>query len=467
MPYCGKCGTLVKEDDQFCNKCGSALNRQITLTCKKCGSTLKVGDKFCGKCGHPNENTNNQYTGHAHKLTNLCLNCGVVLADNIINCNKCGYHVETVKCPECGKATNPMEAQCNNCNSNIADLVKADMDRSSSVLRVLLESDSFKEIWPKDQVLRLARQNSIVGLAMVFAYETVAKQVGSYKKRFSLFVYDEASPDEWDNPNSLFNPRDRYASKQEYIEAIRKDSKRPDFGLFAWAITYARYGKDIYAYRLCILLSHLYTTLGDLFDTHGFIISECGVELQKQAYELLNAAQKNPGLDYSKDDFAKSLFANVRYKMARQYFYIEYLELNEKDKDKDVFTYYMLYPDGFDRAFNMIQIPLQEDRTNAKLLRGLMNFNSGNNQLFIGAWNAACNDADYLNSKMDVMDEGIFTKSAIFMSRIAMRDGNNNAAISMLKFAYTYITRKIWADELQEEFSKYQHDSHGNIVYVE
>jgi hypothetical protein len=484
MPYCSKCGFIVKEEDKFCHKCGNAL--KISMRCVSCGSNLKNGDRFCGKCGHPvdaaasagssvitssNETSQSNNTGNnsnAHKLTNMCLSCGVVLADNVINCNKCGYHVESVKCPVCGNATNPFEVKCNNCNSNIADLVKTDLDKSTAVLRVLLESDSFggvNGIKPSDQVFRLARQNSIAGLAIVYAFETVAKREGSYAE-LAQFVYDEGSPDEWDNPKfpEIYNPHDKYASKQEYIESLREKSKRPDFGFFCWAITYARSGKDIYAYRLCLLLSNLYTTLGDIFDNHNFIITTVGVEFQQQAYGLLCVAQKNPELDYSQDEFARKLFANIRYKVARQYFYIEFMGLNESDSSN--FKYYSSYSEGFKRAFNMLQNPLREDRAQTKLLSGLMYYNFGNDQKFFEAWKAICNDADYLSSKKDVADEGVFSRSAICMSSIARQNGNINAAMDILKFSYSHLTRKIWCDELQEEYSKYQQDNYGNIVYV-
>ena len=500
MPYCSKCGMLVKDDDCFCKKCGVALKKSAPLTCRKCGSTLKADDRFCMKCGQAVESTNyvpvqavanssnttvfsddkekKHVIRNTYKYTNVCLNCGVVLADNVINCNKCGYHVETVKCPVCGNATNPFEATCSNCNSNIADLVKSDMDKSAAVLQVLLESDDFEQAYggfssvsPSDKVLRLARQNSITGLAIVYASEIVTKRDGSYAQ-LAEFTYEERSPDEWDNPKSpeIFNPHDKYATKQEYIEALREESKRPDFGFFCWAITYARTAKDIYAYRICILLSNLYTILGELFDRHNYIITPIGVELQQQAYGLLCVAHKNQEIDYSKDDVVRKMFANVRYRVARQYYYIEQLNLNEPDEDGNFSRhkrYYSTYKDGYKKAFDLLQNPLLEDQICTMLLSGLMHCFFGYEQEFIDAWNSSINDSTYINSEKDVMDEGIFSTSAICMSRIAMRDGNINVAINILKFSYSHLTRKIWGDKLQEEFSKYQQDRYGNIVYVE
>ncbi|MBE7071229.1 MAG: zinc ribbon domain-containing protein [Ruminococcaceae bacterium] len=494
MPYCNKCGTEVKEVDKFCRKCGAPLKVAVPNTCEKCGSPLKDGDKFCWKCGNSingstnnndlhtsltsntaasttNEDNSSHEDNKAHKLTNICLNCGDVLADDIINCNKCGYHVDTVRCPVCREATNPLNAKCINCGSNIAELVKADLDKSAAVLKVLLATNSFDKSginYPSDQMIRLARQNSIVGLAAVYACEAASKKGGSFES-FSLFIYDESSPDDWDKTDHLiYNPREHYASKQEYIEAIRKDSKRPDFGFFAWAITYARSGKDIYAYQLCMLLSNLYRSLGDVFDNHGPIISPCGVELMQQAYNLMLSAQINPALDYSKDDFAKKLFADVRYKVARHYFTIEQFGFNNSaDKESEGIKYYLAYNNGYGRALNVLQPPVPEEQTRTKLLRGLMYYAHNNYQELVRTWNDACKDSTYLNSEKDVMDEGIFLRSAICMSTIARLDGNINAAIDILKFSSAYITRNMWNDELKVVFSRYKQDRYGNIVYVE
>lgn len=45
---CGKCGATLKDDDQFCRKCGSKVEM---LVCTSCGAKLKEGDSFCRKCG--------------------------------------------------------------------------------------------------------------------------------------------------------------------------------------------------------------------------------------------------------------------------------------------------------------------------------------------------------------------------------------------------------------------------------
>ncbi|WP_034451177.1 zinc-ribbon domain-containing protein [Butyrivibrio sp. AE2032] len=417
--------------------------------CKKCGAQMKTTDKFCMKCGASN----------IRNYTKVCLKCGLVYEDGIKYCNKCGNFVETVKCPACGKPTNPLEVACHNCNSNIVELAKSDIDKSATIIQIMLKTESFEQIQANELMLRLANQNSIIGLATVYSFEAAAKREGDYK-RISLFVYDEASPDEWDNPLSTwYNPREQYSSKQEFIEAIRRDSKRPDMGFLAWLTIYAKTGKDRYAYQLCIMLSNIYTTLGYFFDSRGMIISECGVELQHQAYDLLCVAQNNPQINYLNDDVAKKLFSDVRYKLARQYFTIDYLGFSEPDEDGNysgIHKYYSNYKDGYKKALDILKGPRVEDQTQAKLLRGLLYYNFGDNKNFIDAWNIACNDADYINFEKDYMDDGIFALSAIFMSDIARQDGNIEFAMNILRFAYSHITRKHWAEVLQEEYSKYQ-----------
>lgn len=44
---CTECGEPLKDDDQFCGKCGT----QQVRNCTKCGSKVTPKDVFCGKCG--------------------------------------------------------------------------------------------------------------------------------------------------------------------------------------------------------------------------------------------------------------------------------------------------------------------------------------------------------------------------------------------------------------------------------
>ena len=47
MQNCNKCGNEIKQDDLFCTKCGSIIER----ICKKCGKKYGADDKFCEVCG--------------------------------------------------------------------------------------------------------------------------------------------------------------------------------------------------------------------------------------------------------------------------------------------------------------------------------------------------------------------------------------------------------------------------------
>ena len=457
MQICKKCKAIIPVGQRACEKCGTAIGDGSSTTsipqnnyinCNRCGAYMKPTDKFCMKCGASN----------IRNYTKVCLKCGLVFEESVKHCNKCGSFVETVKCPACGKPTNPLEVACHNCNSNIVELAKSDIDKSATIIQIMLKTESFKQIQANELMLRLANQNSIIGLAVVYAFEAAAIRAGDYN-RVALFVYEETPPDQWDNPPTWYNPREQYSSKQEFIEAIRRDSKRPDMGFLAWLTIYAKTGKDRYAYQLCIMLSNIYTTLGYFFDSRGMIISECGVELQHQAYDLLCVAQNNPQINYLNDDVAKKLFSDVRYKLARQYFTIDYLGFSEPDEDGNysgINKYYSNYKDGYKKALGILKGPRVEDQTQAKLLRGLLYYNFGDNKNFIDAWNIACNDADYINFEKDYMDDGIFALSAIFMSDIARQDGNIEFAMNILRFAYSHITRKHWAEVLQEEYSKYQ-----------
>ena len=44
---CFGCESPLKQDDEFCGKCGSPTEKK----CTECGTTAKDDDAFCGKCG--------------------------------------------------------------------------------------------------------------------------------------------------------------------------------------------------------------------------------------------------------------------------------------------------------------------------------------------------------------------------------------------------------------------------------
>ncbi len=48
---CKKCGTLLKEKQQFCPKCGTEKGYTNNKKCEKCGAIIDPGEKFCSKCG--------------------------------------------------------------------------------------------------------------------------------------------------------------------------------------------------------------------------------------------------------------------------------------------------------------------------------------------------------------------------------------------------------------------------------
>lgn len=48
---CKKCGTVLKDNQQFCPKCGTEKGLTNNKKCQNCGAVLNPGEKFCPKCG--------------------------------------------------------------------------------------------------------------------------------------------------------------------------------------------------------------------------------------------------------------------------------------------------------------------------------------------------------------------------------------------------------------------------------
>lgn len=49
--FCPNCGSEIIEGQQFCSKCGQAMNSKKENICSKCGAELSDDQEFCAKCG--------------------------------------------------------------------------------------------------------------------------------------------------------------------------------------------------------------------------------------------------------------------------------------------------------------------------------------------------------------------------------------------------------------------------------
>lgn len=58
---CQKCGAILSDEAQFCNRCGQKAKDWIT--CKCCGAHVPNGIKFCTQCGAPVSDGNQQDFG--------------------------------------------------------------------------------------------------------------------------------------------------------------------------------------------------------------------------------------------------------------------------------------------------------------------------------------------------------------------------------------------------------------------
>ncbi len=48
---CLNCGAKLKENEEFCSKCGMKRGEYNKILCKNCGAELQLRQKFCPKCG--------------------------------------------------------------------------------------------------------------------------------------------------------------------------------------------------------------------------------------------------------------------------------------------------------------------------------------------------------------------------------------------------------------------------------
>lgn len=77
---CSECGVVAKDDDNFCAKCGTPIERK--KECPNCGAEVSEEDVFCRKCGAE------------IKTAYQCPECGAVATDNDPVCPKCGARFE-------------------------------------------------------------------------------------------------------------------------------------------------------------------------------------------------------------------------------------------------------------------------------------------------------------------------------------------------------------------------------------
>ena len=76
MAKCENCGKELNEGVDFCNECGTSVQKE---RCVQCGTELPVGAAFCPKCGNP-----------VKEPEVYCTQCGIELPKGADFCVKCG-----------------------------------------------------------------------------------------------------------------------------------------------------------------------------------------------------------------------------------------------------------------------------------------------------------------------------------------------------------------------------------------
>lgn len=94
IEVCPKCGAELKKDANFCNECGTRIEKKPAVevgmkTCPKCGTALKGMEKFCMTCGADLSAMQNE---SSEKL--ICKGCGKELKPGHAFCQYCGMPVE-------------------------------------------------------------------------------------------------------------------------------------------------------------------------------------------------------------------------------------------------------------------------------------------------------------------------------------------------------------------------------------
>ena len=122
MVKCNNCGVQLSGNYDLCPNCGSNLSAQeenvvdvsSNVTCTKCGSFVPEGVNFCQECGTKVERIQQQ--------SNVCKECGTQLPDNVLFCPTCGQKAEQPPkrtCSKCGAKLDLDAMFCEECGASI------------------------------------------------------------------------------------------------------------------------------------------------------------------------------------------------------------------------------------------------------------------------------------------------------------------------------------------------------------
>lgn len=98
---CSNCGEPLLSDAEFCSKCGTKVENNVSKRCEGCGAEVPDGVLFCPTCGTK--------VKQPPKPANVkaCRNCGVRLDEDTEFCPECGTNFQT------GQKANPTTANPN------------------------------------------------------------------------------------------------------------------------------------------------------------------------------------------------------------------------------------------------------------------------------------------------------------------------------------------------------------------
>ena len=86
---CSNCGEPLKQDAEFCSKCGTKVAEDNPNRCESCGSEVPEGVLFCPTCG-----TKVKQPQKAPQAR-ICRNCGFKLDEDTAFCPECGTNFKT------------------------------------------------------------------------------------------------------------------------------------------------------------------------------------------------------------------------------------------------------------------------------------------------------------------------------------------------------------------------------------